>query len=100
MGGIDDLSFAIIWLSFLLGKRLTTMSRHFKIITKEVGRDNHIETEFIGDVDRAYLIEFFGLREPDVEWFRIEEVQKDWRREPQNTTTAGECQPLVDNAFD
>ena len=66
-----------IWLSFLLGKRLTTMSRHFKIITKEVGRDNHIETEFIGDVDRAYLTEFFGLREPDVEWFRIEEVQKD-----------------------
>lgn len=53
------------------------MSKHFKIITKEVGRDNPIETEFIGDVDRAYLIKFFGLREPDVEWFRIEEVQKD-----------------------
>ena len=54
-----------------------TMSKHFKIITKEVGRDNHIETEYIGDVDRAYLIKFFGLREGDVEWFRIEEVQKD-----------------------
>ena len=53
------------------------MSRHFKIITKEVGRDNPIETEFIGDVDRAYLIKFFGLRERDVEWFRIEEVRKD-----------------------
>ena len=39
------------------------MSRHFKIITKEVGRDNPIETEYIGDVDRAYLIKFFGLRE-------------------------------------
>ena len=55
----------------------TTMSKHFKIITKEVGRDKPIETEFVGDVDRAYLIKFFGLREPDVEWFRIEEVQKD-----------------------
>lgn len=55
----------------------TTMSKHFKIITKEVGRDNPIETEFVGDVDRAYLIKFFGLREPDVEWFRIEEIQKD-----------------------
>ena len=66
-----------IWLSFLLGKRLTTMSRHFKIITKEVGRDNPIETEFVGDVDRAYLIKFFGLRERDVEWFRIEEQQPD-----------------------
>ena len=52
------------------------MSKHFKIITKEVGRDNPIETEFIGDEDRAYLIKFFGLRERDVEWFRIEEVQK------------------------
>ena len=30
-----------------------------------------------GDVDRAYLIKFFGRREPDVEWFRIEEIQKD-----------------------
>lgn len=53
------------------------MSRHFKIITKEVGREHPIETEFTGDVDRAYLIKFFGLREADVEWFRIEEVQKD-----------------------
>ena len=70
------------------------MSKHFKIITKEVGRDNPIETEYIGDVDRAYLIKFFGLQEGDVEWFRIEEVQKDWFREPLKTTAAGECQPL------
>ena len=55
----------------------STITKLFKIITKEVGRDNPIETEYIGDVDRAYLIKFFGLREPDVEWFRIEEVQKD-----------------------
>ena len=41
-----------------------------------VGRDNPIETEFIGDVDRAYLIKFFGLHERNVEWFRIEELQK------------------------
>ena len=40
-------------------------------------REHPIETEFVGDVDCAYLIKFFGLREPDVEWFRIEEVQKD-----------------------
>ncbi|MDD7234902.1 MAG: hypothetical protein PUH35_05380 [Bacteroidales bacterium] len=53
------------------------MSKHFKIITKEVSREHPIETEFIGDVDRAYLIKFFGLQEGDVEWFRIEEVQKD-----------------------
>ena len=53
------------------------MSRHFKIITKEVGRTHPIETEYVGDVDRTYLIKFFGLRERDVEWFRIEELQKD-----------------------
>ena len=55
----------------------TTMSKHFKIITKEVSREHPIETEFIGDVDRAYLIKIFGLREPDVEWFRIADVPKD-----------------------
>ena len=53
------------------------MSRHYKISTTEVGRERPIESEFSGDVDRAYLIKFFGLRERDVEWFRIEEVQKD-----------------------
>ena len=45
----------------------TTMSKHFKIITKEVGRDNPLETENISDVDRAYIIKVFGLREPDGE---------------------------------
>ena len=54
-----------------------TMSKHFKIITNEVGREHPIETEYIGDVNRTYLIKFFGLREADVEWFRIEEIQKD-----------------------
>ena len=37
------------------------MSKHFKIITKEVGREHPIETEYIGDVDRAYLSKFFKL---------------------------------------
>ena len=57
------------------------MSKHFKIITKEVGREHPIETEFIDDVNRAYLIKFFGQHERDVEWFRIEELQKDGCRE-------------------
>ena len=54
-----------------------------------MGRKRPIETEFVGDVDRAYLIMFFGLREPDVEWFRIEEHQKDWFREPGKSKAAG-----------
>ena len=71
------------------------MSRHFKIITKEVGRDNPIETEYIGDVDRTYLIKFFGLRERDVEWFRIEELQKDGCREQRKTRRAALLRLLV-----
>ena len=55
----------------------TTISRHFKIINKEVGREHPIETEFIGDVDCAYLIEFFGLHGRNVERFRIAELLKD-----------------------
>ena len=42
-----------------------------------MGRDNPIETEYIGDVDRAYLLKLFGLHEPDVEWVRIDEIQHD-----------------------
>ena len=71
------------------------MSRHFKIITKEVGRDNPIETKYIGDVDRAYLIKFFGLHERDVEWFRIEELQKDGCREQRKTRRAALLRLLV-----
>ena len=50
------------------------MPKKFKIITKEVGREKPIETHFTGDVDENYLIEFFGLREPDVEWFKIQRI--------------------------
>ena len=50
------------------------MPKKFKIITKEVGREKPIETLFTGDVDENYLIEFFGLREPDVEWFKIQQI--------------------------
>ena len=75
------------------------MSRHFKIITKEVGRDNPIETEYIGDVDRAYLIKFFGLREPDVEWFRFEEVQKSDSGSPGNRQRLAHRQPLFARLF-
>lgn len=50
------------------------MPKKFKIITKEVGREKPIETHFTGDVDKNYLIEFFGLREPDVEWFKIQQI--------------------------
>lgn len=50
---------------------------YFQIFTTFGYKSLKNSNEFVGDVDRAYLIKFFGLRERDVEWFRIEEVQKD-----------------------
>ncbi len=48
------------------------MSKHYEITTKEVGREKPIKTSFIGDRDRKYIIDFFGLEQPDVEWYKIE----------------------------
>ncbi len=48
------------------------MSKHYEITTKEVGRERPIKTTYIGDRDRKYLIDFFGLEQPDVEWYTIE----------------------------
>lgn len=50
-----------------------TISKHYQITIKEIGREKPIETEYIGNIDRRKLIEFFGLEEPDVEWYRIKE---------------------------
>ena len=50
---------------------------YFQIFTTFGYKSLKNSNEFVGDVDRAYLIKFFGLHEPDVEWFRIEEIQKD-----------------------
>ncbi len=48
------------------------MSKHYEITTKEVGREKPIKTTYIGDRDRRYIIDFFGLEQPDVEWYKIE----------------------------
>ncbi len=47
-------------------------SKHYEITTQEVGREKPIMTSFIGDRDRKYIIDFFGLEQPDVEWYKIE----------------------------
>ena len=49
--------------------------KHFKITVKET--NGYIVTpEYMGDddVDEEFLIKFFGLEEPDVVWYKIEEV--------------------------
>lgn len=46
--------------------------RHFEITIKEVGREHPIKTSYVGDVTYKYLVDFFGLENPDVEWYGIE----------------------------
>lgn len=46
--------------------------RHFEITIKEVGREKPIKTSYVGDVNHKFLVDFFGLNEPDVEWYGIE----------------------------
>ncbi|MDE6284656.1 MAG: hypothetical protein K2M17_02825 [Bacilli bacterium] len=42
---------------------------------KEVGNQHVIQTSYSGqEVTEEYLIEFFGLKNPDVEWYKIEKL--------------------------
>lgn len=42
---------------------------------KEVGKQNVLQTSYSGkEVTEEYLIEFFGLNNPDVEWYKIEKI--------------------------
>lgn len=52
------------------------MAKKYEIKTWEVGRreDKPVITHFIGDVDKDYLVDFFGLDKDDVERYEIEEV--------------------------
>lgn len=45
----------------------------WKITIKEVGNPRELHPSYTGDVDRDFIIEFFGLNESDVEWYKIEE---------------------------
>lgn len=45
----------------------------WNITIKEVGNPNTLHPSYTGDVDEKFLINFFGLNEPDVEWYKIEE---------------------------
>ena len=48
-------------------------NKHFKITVKEVGVVNPVETEYHGSIDRKGLIDFFGLNNSNVEWYKIKE---------------------------
>ena len=45
----------------------------YKVTIKEIGRDS--ETKVLtGDYDLDYVRNWFGLNEPNVEWYTIEKV--------------------------
>lgn len=51
--------------------------RHFKIRAKERTTGQIVTPEFIDYKTRSEVIEFFGLEEPDIEWYEITEVPQD-----------------------
>ena len=52
------------------------METKFYLITiKEKNNPHVIETEYLGNVDEKFLIDFFGLNDDDVEWYEIKELE-------------------------
>lgn len=47
----------------------------YKVTIKEVMSDHLVYTSITTDKDLNYVCEFFGLKEPDVEWCTIEKEQ-------------------------
>ena len=43
----------------------------WKVTIKEYGSDHTIETEYIGNVSYKEVVAWYGLTDPDVEWYEI-----------------------------
>lgn len=50
------------------------MQRHYELTVREKG-GAVLHPSYIGDVNEAFLVKFFGLDNPDVESYDIREVQ-------------------------
>lgn len=48
--------------------------RRYVVTIKEKENGNVLRPEYSGNVDEDFLIDFFGLNNPDVEWYKIEEI--------------------------
>jgi hypothetical protein len=47
----------------------------WRVRLKEVGSDSILEPSLYGDFDRDYVIRWFGLDQPDVEWYELTEEE-------------------------
>lgn len=50
--------------------------KKYKITYKEVSRPTPRTTYYSGDKSKEYVIEFFGLNEPGVEWYKVELINE------------------------
>lgn len=50
---------------------------HYRIRAKERTTGRIVTPEYIGSKTRAQVIEFFGLEEPDIVWYKITEEPYD-----------------------
>lgn len=50
--------------------------KKFIIRIKEKGNYHIITTSHTGDRSRESVVNFFGLEDPDVEWYEIEEAEE------------------------
>ena len=47
---------------------------HYKITIKEQGNNKPIVSKYSGLLDDTGLIEFYGLNNSDVDWYKIEKL--------------------------
>lgn len=63
---------------------------HYEITIKETGREKPVSTEYHGFINHEGLVSFFGLKEPDVEWYNIREITG---QQEENPKEAAEMKP-------
>lgn len=49
--------------------------KHWEARIKERCNPHIVTPSYYGDVDREYLIKFWGLNEPDIEWYELKLVE-------------------------
>ena len=50
---------------------------HWRVTIKEKAMKHPITTELHGNYDEKDVVEFYGLKQDDVEWYKMEEIKKD-----------------------
>lgn len=53
--------------------------RKWRCIIKEVGKDSLHVSEHCGDdyVDESFCVKWWGLKNSDVEWYKLEEIKEE-----------------------